>query len=123
MKSLKKRKIDILNNNLSDGVVNILYSSIRKRIKESCRNIDVGHVEKSLLACGIEIDSKKLRFLLATKIEKHDLPSQFSENITIREKRNRLIHQNQSFTSGEYKKYVPFFEWFFDLVVQARGEL
>ena len=126
LKALKKSEPTSKQNNLSFEFGNILYETIKKRLKSNRNNIDVQCIKNSLSDCGLEFDEKKVNFLLASKLNSkdNDNPSEKQtqmipdglDNISIREKRNRLIHQNKSISADEYSKYLIIFDYFFNLV-------
>ena len=128
LKALEKSKIKSEKNNLSIQFENILYRSIKTRMESNRNNIDVQCVKNALSDCVIDFDEKKVNFLLASKLNSEDdenssekktkmIPDGI-DNISIREKRNRLIHQNKSITADEYGKYRIFFNYFFSLILQ-----
>lgn len=122
---LRKSKIESKTNNLSYQFENILFSSTAKHMENSCRNIDISTIKNALSDCEIDFDGKKIKFILSSELSKDDKKEENLiplgvDRISIREKRNRLIHKNQSITADEYEQYLPFFQYYFDLISQIQ---
>jgi hypothetical protein len=117
-KVLRKETIDISKNNLDTEIYNILVSSVKTRIEPHFKYIDVSDVENALKNLEVEYDSKKLKYLLASKVNK--TPPDAPIKTTIREQRNGIIHKNQTIDKERYDQLMPFFEHFFDIVAQIR---
>jgi len=116
LKIFKKQKIDPAKNNLKLQIENVLFSSAKQRTELSFRYIDVGQLEKAFDSLSLSYDRTSVRYLMASRLEKESRPSEVNDSATIREKRNHIIHRNQSLTKDQYDQYLRFFQHFFDIV-------
>lgn len=112
----KKQKIDPEKNNLKLQIENVLFSLAKQKIESSFRYIDIGQLEAALDSLGLSFDKLSVRYLMASSIKKENRPSGVKELTTIREKRNYVIHRNQTLTKDQYNQYLLFFQHFFDIV-------
>lgn len=116
--AVKKRK-PTSTEGLREQIIGLLYSTAKKRLETSVRNLDVGHVEKSLKAAGCNFDINSLKCLLATKLPENK--SDYPGIKPIREIRNDFIHKNQSLTEQEYNQYLPYFEHYLSLLLNLKS--
>lgn len=84
----------------------------------ACRQLDIGVINSCLEALDLTVDHARLGYLLGTK--DNPLPDGviLSSKITIRERRNKLVHTNGQVDDATLAQLLPVFDYFFSLLQQ-----
>jgi len=100
----------------------LLFNSIFPHEKEKSnakRNyINVAAIKKALAKLKINYNSLEIDYLLSDTLNKTNsekLPSHLPR-MTIRRKRNNIVHRNEEILKDYYNKTSDFFSYFFDLI-------
>ncbi|MCS6174111.1 hypothetical protein [Shewanella baltica] len=99
-------------------MVTTFHGIFKPKAEVACRKLDIGVIKSSFEKLELTVDRQRLEYLLGT--EENPLPDgiTLTSKITIRERRNQLVHTNGHVSDETLTQLVPLFDYFFSLIEQ-----
>lgn len=94
------------------------YSLFKVAAQISCRQLNVAVIKSAFAVLELMTDEQTINYLLTTKIKQLPMKIEFTDKITIRERRNRLVHTNRQVDDATLAQLLPVFDYFFSLLQQ-----
>ncbi|WP_429231098.1 hypothetical protein [Aeromonas veronii] len=109
--------------NALPSLVRPLQGIFKSHAQNSCRQLDISVIKAAFQVLAQPVDSERLEYLLATKVTDPPAGIGLTDKITVRERRNKLVHSNGSVDAATVMQLLPIFDVFFNLLQQISAQI